>query len=407
MKVTVIGIGHIGLPLALTIDKNTTFQVQAFDVNEDALAQLIVRSANFMEDGIDELLQTHQVHTTTFIQKSEVYIVTVGTPVSNHFQPDTSMVSDVVWHLFEQKLMDKSLLVLRSTVPIGYTMNIAERALVDYGMVINDDYYLAYCPERIAEGVALKELESHPQLIGTDSVYDASYYAAQAVFRWVPCHSMTFKEAEFAKLATNTYRAMHFAVASYLQMAGMKHGVDFISVRDTMMEGYPRLKHLPKPGFTAGPCLRKDFAMLGRPGDLAFQSYMVNEEYPRWVAETSVWKGAKVVILGAGFKDNSDDVRDSLVETLFVEVRHITGEDPIVVDPALPYWHRYTFSNGEVFVNNDVEFLDGKQVDVVIFGNPLSQHLDTLEPILRRGAIFVDPSGYFADYQLNTALNIM
>ena len=403
MKVTVIGIGHIGLPLALTIDKNTTFQVQAFDINEDALAQLLVRSANFMEEGIEELLQTHQIYTTSFIQKSEVYIVTVGTPVTNHFQPDTSMVDDVVWHLFEQKLMDKSLLVLRSTVPIGYTMNIAERALVDYGMVINDDYYLAYCPERIAEGVALKELESHPQLIGTDSVYDASYFAAQTVFKWVPCHSMTFKEAEFAKLATNTYRAMHFAVASYLQMAGMKHGVDFIDVRDKMMNSYPRLSHLPAPGLTGGPCLRKDFAMLGRPGDLAFQSYMVNEDYPRWVVETSVKQGSRVLILGIGFKDNSDDIRDSLVETLYAEAKRVSGIQPTVYDPILQPWTYCTFSSGEKVGIVDRETAEEMDFDVIIFGNPLTKYSEVVHKIMCKSALFVDPFGYLMSYQVDNS----
>lgn len=404
MKVTVIGIGHIGLPLALMIDKKTSFRVHAFDINEDALAQLIVRSANFMEDGVNELLRTHQVITTTFIQKSDVYIVTVGTPVSNHFQPDTSAVDEVVEHLFEQKLMNGSLLILRSTVPIGYTMNVAEQALVDHGMIINDDYYLAYCPERIAEGVALKELENHPQLIGTASAYDASYYAAQEVFRWVPCYSMTFSEAEFAKLATNTYRAMHFAVASYLQMAGMKHGVDFISVRDKMMDGYPRLEHLPRPGFTGGPCLRKDFAMLGRPGDLAFQSYMVNEEYPRWVVDNSVTRGSRVLILGAGFKDNSDDIRDSLVETLYNEALRVSGIDPTVYDPTLEPWCYYTFSSGEKVGIVDRETAEEMDFDVVIFGNPLTQYNDKLRAILAKDTLFVDPFGYLANYQVNNTL---
>lgn len=401
MKVTVIGIGHIGLPLALTIDAETPHQVQAFDVSDIALKQLTIREASFAENGMQELLATHQVTVTNQIQKSEAYIVTVGTPVTNHFTPDTSAVDDVIWHLFDNDLMKDSLLVLRSTVPIGYTEGVVERIAMEFGMTLETDYYMAYCPERIAEGVAIEELKSHPQLIGTEQLYNSSYFVATLLFSWIKPIAMTFKNAEFAKLATNTYRTMHFAIASYLQMAGMKHGVDFIGVRDQMMEDYPRLTHLPRPGFTGGPCLRKDFAMLGRPGDLAFQSYMVNEEYPRWVVENSVGRDLRVLILGAGFKDSSDDVRDSLVETLYNEAKRVSNIEPVVYDPALDSWHYYKLSGGQKIAIVDRECAEELDFDVIIFGNPLTKYNPLLYKILSKDALLVDPFGYYMSYQVH------
>ena len=403
MKVTVIGIGHIGLPLAVAIDKNTPYSVYAFDVSEAALSQLETRIANFMEDSLDTALQTHQIRALRAITKSDIYVVTVGTPVNTHFKPDTSAVEDVVWHLFENDFMRGSLLVLRSTVPVGYTDGVVEKASIHHGMSVNKDYFLAYCPERIAEGVALSELKNHPQLVGTSTLYDQSYVLVSGLFSWTELLPMTFKEAEFAKLATNTYRSMHFAIASYLQMAGMKHGVDFIGIRDKMMYEYPRLSHLPRPGFTGGPCLRKDFAMLGRPGDLAFQSYMTNEEYPRWVAETSVKPGSKVLILGAGFKDGSDDIRNSLVEVLYDEVQRITGLPPTVFDPTLEPWRYYTFSSGEKIPMVDRETAEEMDFDVIIFGNPLTDYSFQLSKILTKRALFVDPFGFFTHYQLDNS----
>jgi UDP-N-acetyl-D-mannosaminuronic acid dehydrogenase len=394
MKVTVIGVGRVGLPMCLVLNK-AGHDVFAYDNRIEALEPLVNRKATFAEAGLDYLLKSHTVKPSLTLEKSDAYIITVGTPVDQHFIPDTSAVEDIVWRLFTCGYMQDSLLILRSTIPVGFTDNIVERALVDCNMVLGMDYRIAYCPERIAEGVAVQEALSHPQIIGTESEFDQSFFVAAQLFSYVQCLSMTYKEAEFSKLATNTYRYMHFAVANYLEMASINHGVDFISLRDRMMLGYPRLSHLPKPGFVGGTCLRKDFAMLGVPGDMAYAAYMLNEQYPRWVAQRFVSRGDKVAIIGAGFKDNSDDLRDSLTDTLYREVSRLSGEEPTVCDLALEPYQLYTFTSGLTFMNSGLQDVVEQAPDVIIFGNSQSAYNQEItdSKVLYTNALLVDPFG--------------
>ena len=379
MKVCVIGIGRVGLPLSLALECKG-HDVVVKDTNPSAVACFETKVAPFVEDGVEDLLLGSSIRVITEYEKCDAYVITAGTPVLQHFLPDTHVIDQIVLELFESGLMKGSLLVLRSTVPVGYTIGIAEQALADYNMVLGLDYFLAYCPERIAEGFALHELSRHNQLIGTDTIYDVSFGVASQLFNWQDQTSLTFREAEFAKLATNTYRAMHFAIASYLQMQSMKHDVDFAALRPAMMKQYPRLKDLPRPGFTAGTCLRKDFAMLASPGDLAYQSYMTNEAYPRFVAEQVTYRNARVLILGVGFKDSSDDLRDSLADVLYSEVKRITGKTPAVCDLALEPWHEYKFTSGELFFVSDLQHIvsQKERFDVIIFGNPQTEFMDEI-----------------------------
>lgn len=406
MKITVIGVGRVGLPLCLVLDHHG-HNVEAFDLRPEATDPFVTREVPFEEVGMQVLLDMHSVKPAKSVTKSDAYIITVGTPVNQHFLIDVSALENAVWPLFEAGLMEDSILILRSTIPVEYVDNLVERALVDYNMVLGVDYFLAYCPERIAEGVAIPELHKHPQLIGTKEEYDDSFFRACRVFHWVTQISMTAREAAFAKLATNTYRYMHFAIANYLQMASANHGVDFMAIRDKMQHGYPRLASLPSPGFTGGPCLRKDFSMLGTLGDLAFNSYATNEMYPHWIAKRFLKKGQKVAIIGAGFKDNSDDLRDSLVESLYVAVSNITSIDPVVCDLTLPCWEFYTFSGRNEFVNCDLEYIVNTKVDVVIFGNAHTKFAAEVADsgLLHSGVKIIDPFGYISDLYIDNSLD--
>ncbi len=233
--------------------------------------------------------------------------------------------------------------MLRSTVYPGTTAYVAA-ALADRGKRVD----LAFCPERIAEGHALEELHSLPQIIGADT-REAGDRAA-ALFGRLASKTVrtTSKEAELAKLFTNTWRYMKFAVANQFFAIADQAGVDYTNVLRAVREDYPRAADLPGPGFAAGPCLFKDTMQLAAftsdhfpLGQAAMQ---INEGMPAYVVSAlerrhGSLRGRTVGILGMAFKAESDDIRASLSFKLRKLLEwagaRVLCTDPYVVDDRL------------------------------------------------------------------------
>ena len=214
-------------------------------------------------------------------------------------------------------LRDGALVVLRSTVYPGTTGYVAQH-LAERGCRVD----VAFCPERIAEGHALEELHSLPQIIGADD--DRAAERATALFGTLATKTIrtTTKEAELAKLFTNTWRYMKFAVANQFFMIAHEAGVDYTNVLRAIREDYPRAADLPGPGFAAGPCLFKDTMQLvglhrrplpAGPGRDAGQRGPAGlHRRRRSSGATAASPGKTVGILGMAFKAESDDPRASL-----------------------------------------------------------------------------------------------
>jgi UDP-N-acetyl-D-mannosaminuronic acid dehydrogenase len=246
------------------------------------------------------------------------------------------VLDDLVPHLH-----DGCLVVLRSTVFPGTTETV-ERRLRATGL----DIEVVFCPERIAEGHALEEIKSLPQLIGATS--DRGFERASRLFQplGVTIVRTTPLEAELAKLFTNTWRYMKFAVANQFFQIAHRSGVDYNNVLNAIRQDYPRAADLPGPGFAAGPCLLKDTMQLSAftpdhfpMGQAAMQ---INEGLPNYIVDTLNSRrplaGRTVGILGMAFKGESDDPRASLSYKLrklaAFKGAQVLCSDPYVHDPT-------------------------------------------------------------------------
>jgi UDP-N-acetyl-D-mannosaminuronic acid dehydrogenase len=204
-----------------------------------------------------------------------------------------------------------------------------------------------FCPERIVEGHALEELRSMPQLIGASTTH--AFARASALFQrlGVEIVRTTPKEAELAKLLTNTWRYMKFAIANQFFQIAHKSGIDYGSVLHAIRHNYPRAGDLPGPGFAAGPCLLKDTMQLAAFCSDHFPmgnaAMLVNEGMPAYIVETLDERkrlaGRTLGVLGMAFKGESDDPRSSLSYKLkklaaFKGAR-VLCTDPYVPDPTL------------------------------------------------------------------------
>jgi UDP-N-acetyl-D-mannosaminuronic acid dehydrogenase len=229
--------------------------------------------------------------------------------------------------------------VLRSTVYPGTTAFVAQH-LAARSKAVD----LAFCPERIAEGHALEELHTLPQIIGADT--QAAGDRAEALFRVLATQTIrtSTKEAELAKLFTNTWRYMRFAVANQFFMIAHEAGVDYTNVLNAIRHDYPRAADLPGPGFAAGPCLFKDTMQLAAFTSDHFpmgQSAMqVNEGLPAYIVSALERRyggldGRRIGILGMAFKAESDDPRASLSYKLR-KLLHWAGARVLCTDPYVP-----------------------------------------------------------------------
>jgi UDP-N-acetyl-D-mannosaminuronic acid dehydrogenase len=342
------GGGHVGLPLSLAFAR-AGLRVGIYDTNPATLERIAAGEMPFMENGADELLrEILPTGRLTFgsdgamIARAETLVVVIGTPVDEFLGPSMTIFEKAVEQI-APFLRDGALVVLRSTVYPGTTGYVVQR-LAGRGCHVD----VAFCPERIAEGHALEELHTLPQIIGADS--DIAAERAETLFRTLASHTIrtTTKEAELAKLFTNTWRYMKFAVANQFFMIADQAGVDYTNILRAIREDYPRALDLPGPGFAAGPCLFKDTMQLAAftadhfpLGQAAMQ---VNEGLPAYIVSAlerryGGLRGKTVGILGMAFKSESDDPRASLSyklrKLLTWAGAHVLATDPYVQDERL------------------------------------------------------------------------
>jgi UDP-N-acetyl-D-mannosaminuronic acid dehydrogenase len=340
--VVVGGCGHVGLPLALAF-ADRGLQVGVYDVDPRAVARVESGEMPFDEPGGPEVLarvlaQSRLQATTdpAVVSRAEQIVVVVGTPVDEHLNPDPQTVPAAVEALAPQ-LRAGQLLVLRSTVYPGVTA-LVERVVDRLGLAVD----VAFCPERIAEGKALHELYELPQIVSGRN--QTTIMRARKLFGALTSEmvEMQPEEAELAKLYTNTYRYLKFALANQLYMMANDYGLDYERIRQGVIYNYPRAADLPAAGFAAGPCLLKDTMQLAAFNNnnfvLGHAAMMVNEGLPLYLVDRLArhhdLATMTVGILGMAFKGESDDIRSSLAYKLKRILRFKAGSvlcaDPYV-----------------------------------------------------------------------------
>ena len=324
MNIVVVGgCGHVGLPLCVAL-ANADYDVVAFDISKSAIEKVNSGTPPFWEPDLEDQLILaisrgfKAVSNPESIKSSDVIIVIVGTPLDIHLNPDPNAVVKAVEDIAEH-LNDSQLLVLRSTVFPGVTKEV-ERLLNRLDL----DTQVVFCPERIAEGFAMKELSQLPQIVGARN--NESFTRASQMFSslGVKVVRTTPEEAELAKLFTNTWRYIKFAAANQFWMMANDSGVNFDNVREAIRFEYPRAADFPAAGFTAGPCLFKDTMQLSAFSNNTFalgnSAMLINEGLPLYVVEKLSQKydisKTRIGLLGMAFKGESDDNRSSLAYKL-------------------------------------------------------------------------------------------
>ena len=380
--VIVGGFGHVGLPLAISLaDKG--LKICALDINKKAQESIGAGKMPFFEEGAEAVLQrTLKAGTLTLsldpgtLAETDNVVFIIGTPVDRHLNPEFEDMRRILAGYLPH-LRDGQLIVLRSTVYPGISEKI-HRWLKAEGKNVE----VAFCPERIAEGYAMKELEALPQIISAFS--DEGLARARKLFEKLTAEIIVLPpiEAELAKLFNNVWRYIKFAAANQFFMLANDHGADMYRIHHAMTHKYDRARDFPKPGFAAGPCLFKDAMQLAAFNNGGFymghSAMLVNEGLPNYVVNQVKKKHdlreKTVGILGMAFKANIDDKRESLSyklkKILLFEAREVLCSDSQFNEPG--------FVSTEELV---------RRSDVIIVGAP---HRDYKELVVPEPKVLVD-----------------
>ena len=380
-KVVIVGGGgHVGLPLALVL-ADSGFQAVSLDISKEVVDSINSGKMPFVEEGAQAILTktlgNKSFYATTDhkeISSAEIVIVVIGTPVDEHLNPDPNSVVHAMSACVPY-MNSGQLVILRSTVFPGVTERV--KNLLAQSDLKPD---VTFCPERILEGHALKELHELPQIIGANDEKAAS--RASAIFETLGVKTIrvTPEEAELAKLFTNVWRYIKFAAANQFWLMSNEAGLDFSKIREAVTFDYPRASDLPNAGFSAGPCLFKDTMQLAAFSNNTFglghSAMMVNEGLPLYVVkkieEKYDLKDLRVGILGAAFKGESDDIRSSLSYKL-KKILEFKTKSVVMTDP-------YVTVDANL-VSLDQTLADS---DVLIIGAPhkIYKDLVTTKPII-------------------------
>jgi UDP-N-acetyl-D-mannosaminuronic acid dehydrogenase len=333
MIVCVVGAaGHVGLPFTV-LATLAGHKVYGLDLNDKLITQIQTGWYPYEEeapkgtagDMLRKALDTNRLHFGVNAFTSEfwdVIVVMMGTPIDQEGNPRVDDINKFFSEVLCPIIKDSDkcpLIILRSTVAPGTTDVLCTLIHEKTGKLESSDFRLVFAPERVAQGKSLIETGELPQLIGAYS--NESYQVARDFFKEtfsdILCFQMKPVDAELAKLMTNMYRYVNFALANEFMMVAHYYGSDYETIREAANCGYPRL-NLAKAGpNVGGPCLYKDGKFLvshiSYP-ELIETSFQINEKMPEFIyglikKETAI---GPVMVLGMAFKGNNDDTRNSL-----------------------------------------------------------------------------------------------
>ncbi len=308
------GAGHIGLPLSCYI-ASKGHKVTIVDINENILNNLRKDNLPFDEVNLEKywkLAKNNNIELsskTQSIKNSDFIVITLGSSSEiEDIKIFDNLINDVL-----QNARPESKIILRSTINIETIETIETNELF-----IEKDLKLAYCPERIAEGMSLEELPTMPQIIGVKNDEDFQEFHNFFDSINISSRKTTFKNAVFLKLFTNTYRYAEFSLVNEFYNIAKEQLIDFDDIISLAKDNYPRLKNLPSKGFVGGPCLIKDTKTFIKEYDKSNQLLSsiqnVNDKFFKNIFNEclEMFENKTVIQLGLSFKPNSDDLRSSL-----------------------------------------------------------------------------------------------
>ncbi|WP_180107693.1 Vi polysaccharide biosynthesis UDP-N-acetylglucosamine C-6 dehydrogenase TviB [Acinetobacter sp. YH12085] len=377
LKIAVIGLGYVGLPLAVEFGKKVP--VVGFDIHQKRIDELRSGQDHTLEVSPEELVQsTHLTYSANLedLKSCNFFIVTVPTPIDEFKQPDLTPLVKASESI--AKVLQKGdIVVYESTVYPGATEEVCIPVLEkNSGLTFNQDFFAGYSPERINPGDKLHRVTNILKITSGSTPEVADY--VDEVYNLIieaGTHKATsIKVAEAAKVIENTQRDVNIALINELAVIFNKMGIDTEAV---LQAAGTKWNFLPfRPGLVGGHCIGVDpyylthkaqaigyhpeIILAGRRLNDAMGAYVVTQLVKAMIKKKIQVEGAKVLVLGLSFKENCPDIRNTKIIDIVNELQeyHIQAD---VYDPwvdAAEAQHEYNIT--------PVQQLEQGQYDAVI-----------------------------------------
>ena len=352
----IIGLGYVGLPLVLDFC-DAGLKVTGFDIDESKIAKLNSGHSYISyipAEHINGHIDSGALKATTdfqLLQEVNNIIITVPTPLDDHREPDLSFVRATV-EVIAGHLQKDQLIVLESTTYPGTTREVIQPILEETGMVVGKDIFLAYSPERVDPNNRNYQAREIPKVVGgiTEACLKRVIDLYSQVFNQVvPVSSV--EAAEASKLLENIFRGVNIALVNEMKMLFDRMGIDIwevISASSTKPFGF--MPFYPGPGL-GGHCIPIDpFYLTWKAREYDFSTRFIelageiNVQMPYYVIQKTVdalnergmsIRGAKVLVLGAAYKKDVDDIRESPAVKI-ISLLQNKGADVSYHDPYIP-----------------------------------------------------------------------
>lgn len=355
IKVGVVGLGYVGLPLAVEKAK-AGFKTIGFDVQEEKV-KLVNEGHNYIGDVVDsdlaDLVRSGMLTATTdfsFVKDVDFIAICVPTPLDAHQQPDISYVCSST-EAISKYLTKGTMVVLESTTYPGTTEELIKPILEEgSGLKCGEDFYLGFSPERVDPGNLIYKTKNTPKVVGAIGKDATEVIAAmyRAVLEGEVYEVSSPAVAEMEKILENTYRNVNIGLVNELTMLCQKLGISMWEVVDAAKtKPYGFQAFYPGPGL-GGHCIPLDpYYLSWKAREYGFHtsmiesSMMINDQMPEYCVERAskilnrhgkAMNGAKVLVVGVAYKQDIDDYRESpalrVIEVLKREMANVEFYDP-------------------------------------------------------------------------------
>lgn len=319
-NVTFVGLGYIGLPMALLF-ANNRYNTIGYDIDKKKINDLNENNISFDENQINDLFfkKKRKIYFTNKLVKSDVYFICLPTPVkksiNNYYIPDLEIIYKFIYQL-KKILKEKDIIIIESTCPPG-TFNNIKNKLTKWGF---KNITLAICPERAVPGNTINEMIYNDRMIGVENQKD--YLKVKKIYQYISKGKKNYCspiEAELTKLFENTYRDVNIALANEFYNISNKYLANFHTIKN-FANKHPRVNIHNSGIGVGGHCIPVDPWFIidnKKKNSLIYLSRIINTDKTIKTLKViekkiqKINKNKKILIYGITFKENVSDIRNS------------------------------------------------------------------------------------------------
>lgn len=399
MKISVIGLGYIGLP-TLAVIASKGIQVVGVDSNQSVVNKINLGQSHIVEPGLNKLVQaavqSSNLRATLIPEDSDVFIVAVPTPITKDKEPDLTYIKSAVKSI--AKVIKKGdLVILESTSPVGTTEKIInwlnedrkELRFPEFGNEeLESDIAIAYCPERVMPGQAIREIVENDRVIGgVTKVCARKAELVYKIFLESECFLTDCRTAELSKLVENSYRDVNIAFANELSLVCKKLDINIWNLIK-LANRHPRVDILnPGPG-VGGHCISVDPWFIvnsaKKESQLIQQARNINNSMPSFVIDKIKKSALKlkknfsdisISCLGLSFKADIDDLRESPALEISIGLSQMGFKWQFIVEPNIEKLPNTLISNNIKLVDL-YSAINDSEIVVLLVDHSLFKKMD-------------------------------